>query len=177
MGDRVVVPLTISCGESWFCQQRLFPVATAPIPTRTWRSRSWDNPLRGCSASPICSGLQRRPGRISSGAHGRWWTDQSSRKRHRRTGPFLSDIFPTGYMVAECAQIERGDTVAIGAAARWSIVAGIVNRDCVGACPAPNWSPQLCLSSTMPPTSYRQDEVQGHELAGIRDRSSSALAA
>ena len=32
---------------------------------------------------------------------------------------FLSDIFPTGYMAAENAQIERGDTVAVWGCGRW----------------------------------------------------------
>lgn len=55
---------------------------------------------------------------------------------------FLSDIFPTGYLAAENAEIEPGDTVAIwgcGPVAQFAIqsawmlgAAGDSNRPCAG---------------------------------------------
>ena len=54
VGDRVVVPFTISCGQCWFCQQGLYFAAIKPIPILRWRATPWDSRQPACSASAIC---------------------------------------------------------------------------------------------------------------------------
>ena len=64
--------------------------------------------------SHMLGGYAGRPGRVPPRALRR----RRARSRSSRTCPtrrslFLSDIFPTGYMAAENAGIEKGDTVAV----------------------------------------------------------------
>ena len=112
VGDRVVVPFTIACGECFFCQQRLFiPAASAPIPIMRRRRSSGAIRPPACSAIRICSAAMpagRRnicacptpmsgPIKVPDGL-----SDEQVL--------FLSDIFPTGYMAAEFCNIKGGDT-------------------------------------------------------------------
>ena len=54
VGDRVVVPFTISCGQCWYCEQGSILAVTEPIPMLRWRARPWDSRLPACSALAIC---------------------------------------------------------------------------------------------------------------------------
>jgi len=51
IGDRVVVPFTISCGHCWFCQKGLFSACDRTTPMPSWRPRPWASRLPDCSAS------------------------------------------------------------------------------------------------------------------------------
>ena len=114
-GDRVVVPFVIACGHCFFCSKTLL------LRLRQHESQCRDGAqadgsfARGrFSASPICSA-------VTAGGQAEYL-----RVPHADVGPikiesdlpdekvlFLSDIFPTGYMAAENADIEPGDTVAV----------------------------------------------------------------
>jgi threonine dehydrogenase-like Zn-dependent dehydrogenase len=113
-GDRVVVPFTISCGECFFCKKTLYSCC----------DRSNPNPEVGRKAmGHACAGLfgySHMAGGFSGGQA------EYLRVPYADVGPikiesdlpdekvlFLSDIFPTGYMAAENAEIEPGDTVAV----------------------------------------------------------------
>ena len=116
IGDRVVVPFTISCGQCWFCQPgAVLVLRHRPVRMPTWRSRRMGHsPAGPVRLPPHAWGLQRRPGRVSARTDGGCRADQGPRQSFRRTVPVPdSDIFPTGYMAAENAQIKDGDTVAI----------------------------------------------------------------
>ena len=113
-GDRVVVPFTISCGHCWFCDQTLYSLCdnTNPKP---------ENARKAMGHSPAgIYGYSHLTGGIPGGQA------EYLRVPHADVGPikvpdgltdeqvlFLSDIFPTGYMGAENAEIEPGDTVAV----------------------------------------------------------------
>ena len=113
-GDRVVVPFTISCGHCWFCEQTLFSLCDTTNPKP-------ENARDAMGHSPAgIFGYSHLTGGIPGGQA------EYLRVPHADVGPikvpdgltdeqvlFLSDIFPTGYMGAENAEIEPGDTVAV----------------------------------------------------------------
>jgi threonine dehydrogenase-like Zn-dependent dehydrogenase len=113
-GDRVVVPFTISCGECWYCKRSEFSLC--------------DNSNRNAEIARKAMG--QSPAGLFGYSHmlGAYPGGQAEYLRipYADVGPvvipdglpdekvvFLSDIFPTGYMGAENAQIESGATVAI----------------------------------------------------------------
>ncbi|OJW10912.1 MAG: glutathione-dependent formaldehyde dehydrogenase [Planctomycetales bacterium 71-10] len=113
-GDRVVVPFTISCGKCWFCERTLFSLCDESNPDA-------DQARKAMGSSPAgLFGYSHMLGGYPGGQA------QYLRVPFADVGPikiesdlpdekvlFLSDIFPTGYMAAENAEIEPGDTVAV----------------------------------------------------------------
>ena len=113
-GDRVVVPFTISCGSCFFCKKGLFSLCDTSNPNAEIARK-----LMGHSPAGLF-GFSHMLGGFPGGQA------EYLRVPFADVGPikipsdlpdekvvFLSDIFPTGYMAAENAQIEPGDTVAI----------------------------------------------------------------
>jgi len=113
-GDRVVVPFCISCGTCFFCKRGLFSLCDNSNPNAALaRQAMGQSPAGLFGYSHLLGGF---PGGQA----------EYLRVPYADVGPikiesgladeqvlFLSDIFPTGYMAAENAQIEPGDTVAI----------------------------------------------------------------
>ncbi len=113
-GDRVVVPFTISCGESFFCKKELWSLCDNTNPNAAMAEK-----LYGYSPSGLF-GYSHMLGGYPGGQA------EYLRVPFADVGPlkipdgipdekvvFLSDIFPTGYMAAENCNIEKGDTVAV----------------------------------------------------------------
>ena len=113
-GDRVVVPFTISCGGCFFCKKDLWSLCDNSNPN-TWMAEKF----YGHSPSGIY-GYSHLLGGYAGGQA------EYARIPYADVGPikvpdgleddkvlFLTDIFPTGYMAAENADIEEGDTVAV----------------------------------------------------------------
>jgi threonine dehydrogenase-like Zn-dependent dehydrogenase len=114
VGDRVVVPFTISCGNCFFCQRNLWSLCDNSNPN-AWMLEK----LHGYSGSGLF-GYSHLYGGYAGGQA------EYVRVPFADTGPikvpeglpddqvlFLSDILPTGYMAAENCGIEPGDTVAV----------------------------------------------------------------
>lgn len=114
VGDRVVVPFTISCGRCWFCEQQLYS-ACDNINPNAWMAEK----IYGHSGAGIY-GYSHMLGGYAGGQA------QYARVPFADVGPikipdglrdeqvlFLSDIFPTGYAAAENCNIHPGDIVAI----------------------------------------------------------------
>ncbi|AMV36462.1 zinc-dependent alcohol dehydrogenase [Planctomyces sp. SH-PL62] len=113
-GDRVVVPFTLSCGECWYCKRGEFSLCDTSNPNaEVARKAMGQSPAGLLGYSHMLGGF---PGGQA----------EYLRVPYADIGPqvipdglpdeqvvFLSDIFPTGYMAAENAQIQKGDTVAI----------------------------------------------------------------
>ncbi len=113
-GDRVVVPFCLSCGSCWFCQRQLFSLCDTSNPNAEMaRKLMVQSPAGLLGYSHLLGGF---PGGQA----------EYLRVPYADVGPlridsdlpddkvlFLSDIFPTGYMAAEQAEIEPGDTVAV----------------------------------------------------------------
>jgi threonine dehydrogenase-like Zn-dependent dehydrogenase len=113
-GDRVVVPFVIACGNCFFCQKTLFSCCDATNPGAD---------LAKVAMGHAPAGLFGYSAMLGSYPGGQ---AEYLRVPHADVGPiridsglsdeqvvFLSDIFPTGYMAAENADIEPGDTVAV----------------------------------------------------------------
>ena len=114
VGDRVVVPFTISCGTCWFCERTLFSLCDVSNPNA-------DVARKAMGQSPAgLFGFSHMLGGFAGGQA------EYLRVPYSDVGPikipagiadekvlFLSDIFPTAYMAAENAQIEAGSTVAV----------------------------------------------------------------
>jgi threonine dehydrogenase-like Zn-dependent dehydrogenase len=113
-GDRVVVPFTISCGSCYFCEKQLFSLCDRSNPKQALAAK-----LMGHSPAGLF-GYSHLLGGYAGGQA------EYLRVPYADVGPlkiedgisdeqalFLSDIFPTGYMAAENADIEAGDTVAV----------------------------------------------------------------
>ncbi len=113
-GDRVVVPFTISCGACWFCQRQMYSLCDTSNPNAEIARKAM-----GQSPAALL-GYSHMLGGFAGGQA------QYLRVPYADVGPikiesdlpddkvlFLSDIFPTGYMAAEQAEIEPGDTVAV----------------------------------------------------------------
>jgi threonine dehydrogenase-like Zn-dependent dehydrogenase len=114
IGDRVVVPFTIACGNCYFCKQHLWSLCDNSNPN-AWMLEK----LAGYSGSGLF-GYSHMYGGYPGGQA------EYVRVPFADVGPlrvpeglsdeqvlFLSDIFPTGYMAAENCGIRRGDTIAV----------------------------------------------------------------
>jgi len=127
-GDRVVVPFVIACGQCFFCTKQLFACCDTTNP----------------DAAKACKLMGHAPAGLFGYSHllGGYAGGQAEYLRvpHADVGPikiesdlpdekvlFLSDIFPTGWMAAENADIEPGDTVAV-----WGC--GPVAQMCIQSC-------------------------------------------
>jgi hypothetical protein len=92
IGDRVVVPFTISCGQCWFCLKGSFRAATAPTPMRRWHKRRWASRQPAYSGSATCSAAMREAKRNIFESS--WPT--SARSRFRTASPTNRHFsFPT----------------------------------------------------------------------------------
>jgi threonine dehydrogenase-like Zn-dependent dehydrogenase len=114
IGDRVVVPFTIACGNCFFCKEQLWSLCDNSNPN-AWVAEK----MYGYSPSGLF-GYSHMLGGYAGGQA------QYARVPFADVGPlkiesdlddeqvlFLSDIFPTGYMGAENCNIRSGDTIAI----------------------------------------------------------------
>jgi threonine dehydrogenase-like Zn-dependent dehydrogenase len=114
VGDRVVVPFTIACGECFFCKRGFFSGCERSNPNKDKAAKLWGNSPAGLF------GYSHLLGGFSGGQA------EYLRVPYADVGPikvpegltdeqvlFLSDIFPTGYMAADFCNIQSGDTIAI----------------------------------------------------------------
>ncbi|MDS0476734.1 zinc-dependent alcohol dehydrogenase [Natrinema sp. 1APR25-10V2] len=113
-GDRVVVPFTISCGSCWFCEQGMYSLCDNSNPNAEMARK-----VMGQSPAGLF-GYSHMLGGYAGGQA------EYLRVPYADVGPIavdsdlpdeqvllLSDVFPTGYMAAENAEIEEDDTVAV----------------------------------------------------------------
>lgn len=114
VGDRVVVPFTIACGECFFCQRGYYSGCERTNPDHEKAAKLWGNSPAGLF------GYSHLLGGYAGGQA------EYLRVPYADVGPmkvptglsdeqvlFLSDIFPTGYMGAEFCNIQGGETIAI----------------------------------------------------------------
>ncbi len=114
VGDRVVVPFTIACGECFFCKRGFYSGCERSNPDQKKAEKLWGHSPAGLF------GYSHLLGGYAGGQA------EYLRVPFADVGPvkvpdglsdeqvlFLSDIFPTGYMAAEFCNIQPGDTIAI----------------------------------------------------------------
>jgi threonine dehydrogenase-like Zn-dependent dehydrogenase len=114
LGDRVVVPFTISCGSCYFCNRDLSSLCDNSNPN-AWMAEK----LYGYSAAGLFgyshlfggyAGGQAEYARVPFADVGLFKIPDGLTDEQVL---FLTDIFPTGYMAAENCNIQPGDTVAV----------------------------------------------------------------
>jgi len=114
VGDRVVVPFTISCGECWYCKRELYSLCDNTNPNgELAREVMGHSPAGLFGYSHMLGGYaggQAEYLRVPFADVGPIKMDSGLSDEEVL---FLSDIFPTGYMAAENADIEEDDTVAV----------------------------------------------------------------
>src|SRR5690606_20488863 len=114
VGDRVVNPFPISCGNCFFCSGGEFSLCENSNPNARIAEKMWGHSPAGLF------GYSHMLGGYAGGQA------QYVRIPFADVGPikvpnelsdeqvlFLSDVFPTGYMAAENCNIQPGDTVAV----------------------------------------------------------------
>jgi threonine dehydrogenase-like Zn-dependent dehydrogenase len=114
VGDRVVVPFTISCGNCFFCRRKLWSLCDNSNPNAWMLEKAY-----GYTGAALF-GYSHMYGGYPGGQA------EYVRVPFADVGPFripegmsdeqvlfLSDILPTGYMAAENCDIQEGDTVAV----------------------------------------------------------------
>lgn len=113
-GDRIVVPFTIACGTCWFCDHEMFSLCDTSNPNKAMAEK-----VMGHSPAALF-GYSHMLGGFAGGQAEYMrvpFADVSPLKIESDLEDekvlFLSDIFPTGYMGAENAEIEAGETVAV----------------------------------------------------------------
>ena len=115
-GDRVVVPFTISCGDCWFCQRQLFSCCdnTNPEGKREIQEKMMGHAAAGLFGfSHMTGGYPGGQAEFLRVPHAEVSCLKIESDLADEQVLFLSDILPTGYMAAENAEIEPGDTVAV----------------------------------------------------------------
>src|SRR3954464_15028682 len=114
VGDRVVVPFPISCGNCFFCQEGMFSLCENSNPNAWMAEKMWGHSPCGIFGySHLLGGYaggQAEYARVPFADFGplkvpSHLTDEQVL--------FLSDIFPTGYMGAEMCDIKPGAVIAV----------------------------------------------------------------
>ena len=113
-GDRVVVPFTISCGECFFCKKGLFSACDTTNPNAKMAEKMMGHSPAGLFGySHLTGGYAGGQAEFLRVPHADVGCLKIESDLSDEKVLFLSDIFPTGYMAAENADIEKGDTVAV----------------------------------------------------------------
>jgi threonine dehydrogenase-like Zn-dependent dehydrogenase len=114
VGDRVVVPFTISCGKCFFCTKQLYSLCDTSNPNaEVAREAMGQSPAGLFGFSHMLGGYAGGQAEYLRVPYADVGPIKIPEGLHDEQVLFLSDIFPTGYMAAENCQIEQGDTVAV----------------------------------------------------------------
>jgi threonine dehydrogenase-like Zn-dependent dehydrogenase len=114
IGDRVVVPFPIACGDCWSCRHELYSACENSNPNSGIAEKMFGHSTAGIF------GYSHITGGYAGGQA------EYARVPYADVGPikveddlddesvlFLSDIFPTGYFGADLCDIEGGETIAV----------------------------------------------------------------
>jgi threonine dehydrogenase-like Zn-dependent dehydrogenase len=114
VGDRVVVPFPIACGNCWACRHELYSVCENSNPNAGLAEKMFGHPTAGIF------GYSHLTGGYAGGQA------EYARVPYADVGPlkiedgipdeqvlFLSDILPTGFMGADFCEIQGGESIAV----------------------------------------------------------------
>lgn len=114
IGDRVVIPFVIACGQCFYCRRQLWSLCDNTNPNAAMLEKLYQDSTAGLFGySHLFGGY--------AGGQAEYVRVPFADVGALRVPPefndeqvlFLSDIFPTGYMAAENCAIQPGDTVAV----------------------------------------------------------------
>jgi threonine dehydrogenase-like Zn-dependent dehydrogenase len=114
IGDRVVVPFTIACGDCFFCKKTMWSLCDNSNPNAGLAEKMYGFTPSGLFGySHLLGGYaggQAEYVRVPFADVGPYKVPEGLRDDQVL---FLTDIFPTGYQAAENCDIQPGDTVAV----------------------------------------------------------------
>jgi threonine dehydrogenase-like Zn-dependent dehydrogenase len=115
VGDRVVVPFPIACGNCWSCKHELYSACENSNPNAGIAEKMFGHAAAGIFGySHITGGYaggQAEYARVPYADVGPIKIDDDGLSDEQVL--FLSDIFPTGYMGAENCEISGGESIAV----------------------------------------------------------------
>src|SRR4051812_23058494 len=114
VGDRVIVPFCIACGNCFYCKRQLFSCCDNSNPNSWIGEKAYGYATAGLFGySHLTGGYaggQAELARVPFADHQLFKVPTGMPDEQV---VFLTDIFPTGYMAAENCNIQPGDTVAV----------------------------------------------------------------
>jgi len=114
VGDRVVVPFPIACGNCWACEHELYSVCENSNPNAGIAEKMFGHATAGIFGySHITGGYaggQAEYARVPFADVGPFKVEDDLTDEQVL---FLSDIFPTGYFGAELCDIKGGEAIAV----------------------------------------------------------------
>jgi threonine dehydrogenase-like Zn-dependent dehydrogenase len=115
VGDRVVVPFPIACGNCFQCSRGMFSICENSNPNAGMAEKLWGHAPAGIYGySALTGGYaggQAEYARVPFADVGPIKIENDDLTDDQVL--FLSDIFPTGYMGAEVCEIQPGDVIAV----------------------------------------------------------------
>jgi threonine dehydrogenase-like Zn-dependent dehydrogenase len=114
VGDRVIIPFPISCGECFFCRQGLFTACERSNPNAELAEKLWGHSMGGVYGYSETmggyEGMQAEYVRVP-------FANTDAFKIPEGLNPdqavMLSDAFPTGFFAADNCEIKGGETIAV----------------------------------------------------------------
>lgn len=114
VGDRVVIPFTISCGECFFCQNGWYSACERSNPDAEKASKLWGHSPAGLFGySHLLGGYAGGQAEYLRVPYADVGALKVPSGMPDEQALFLSDIFPTGYMAADFCSIRGGETIAV----------------------------------------------------------------
>jgi threonine dehydrogenase-like Zn-dependent dehydrogenase len=114
VGDRVVVPFTIACGECFFCKNGFYSGCERSNRDHKAAAALWGNAPAGLFGySHLCGGYAGGQAEYLRVPYADVGPAKVPESLSDEQVLFLSDIFPTGYMGAEFCDIKGGETIAV----------------------------------------------------------------
>jgi len=114
VGDRVLIPFTIACGNCWYCKHDLWSACDNSNPNAAATEKMYGfSPSALFGYSHLFGGYaggQAEYVRVPFADVGAFKVPSGLSDDQVL---FLTDIFPTGYMAAENCNIQKGDVVAV----------------------------------------------------------------
>jgi threonine dehydrogenase-like Zn-dependent dehydrogenase len=114
VGDRVIVPFPISCGECFFCSQGLFTACERSNPNNELAEKLWGHSMGGVYGySETMGGYQGMQAEYVRVPFANTDTFRIPDGLTPDQAVMLSDAFPTGFFAADNCEIKGGETIAV----------------------------------------------------------------
>lgn len=114
VGDRVIVPFTISCGECYFCKNEMWSLCDNSNPNAGAAEEMYGySPAGLFGYSHLFGGYAGGQAEYVRVPYSDVGCFKIPAELSDEQTVFLTDIYPTGYMAAENCNIRPGDTVAV----------------------------------------------------------------